>query len=889
MKRYLSLIALALTLPLLGGDDRNHPLIEGSNSTWVESQSVSPPQYWTPSQRRTITKALAEKRDKLVRKQHPRFDQPAKAQEFFMQQRRPRGETDLPVEDLYAELTLLKAREKALAEQQNRGPRSGGITEWNSLGPGNIGGRTRAIVIDPANPDTMFAAGVTGGIWKSTNAGASWQVTDDFLPNLAVSTIAMHPTNPSILYAGTGEGVFGSWVKHRGLGIFKSVDAGATWDLLTSTVQGVPEGSFYFVNKIVISPNDSNRIYAATMFGVWRSLDAGQTWSVVLRNPWALSSPIGIPATNGCSVGCTDLAVRADTFPDVLLAAFGSAERDGLYRSEDGGDTWTEFETAPEQGRMTLAIAPSDNDRMYILMAQNHSGSWGKLYSVFRSDDGGDSWYSSLNFDHRFSEWLLSYVAIATGCYEHPVIYSQGWYDNIIAVDPLDPDVVWVGGIDLYRSDDGAQTFGLAGYWFFYLDDPVPPTYIHPDNHAVTFHPEYDGTTNQTMYVGNDGGIFKTVNARAATTQDECAIAPDPGPPPDIAWQSCNHGYGVTQYYHGDSAVETDMFVAGSQDNGTSQALAVDTPDGWAMIYGGDGGYVAIDPTNSQRLFIEIQGFPQIRVSNDGGETSELAVDGITDTDGLFITPFVMDQSNPDVLWTGGGRPWRTTDGAVLWEPAGPNFAAAGRISAIAIAPSDSQVVYIGYENGYIARTSNGLDSSPDWMLYTDGLYNGGWISSIAVDPNDPDLAFCTYSTYGIPHVLRKPHGREDWVPINGTEPDTIPDIPAHWIAVRPCDTRQLYVATELGVFASDDEGASWTPVNTGLAHTIVETLDFKNQDTLVAFTHGRGAFIAEIEPCGVPEFPALSGWGVVCMTLLAIVPAILVFARGRRDDRVAC
>jgi hypothetical protein len=138
-------------------------------------------------------------------------------------------------------------------------------------------------------------------------------------------------------------------------------------------VEGVPEGSFYFVNKLVISPNDPSRIYAGTMTGVWRSLDAGQTWSVALRNPWALSGPPNVPATNGCSVGCSDLAVRSDTIPDVLFAAFGSFQQDGLYRSDDGGDTWVSYETAPEQGRMTLAIAPSNNDRIYILMSQNQS------------------------------------------------------------------------------------------------------------------------------------------------------------------------------------------------------------------------------------------------------------------------------------------------------------------------------------------------------------------------------------------------------------------------------------------------------------------------------------------------------------------------------------
>jgi hypothetical protein len=279
-------------------------------------------------------------------------------------------------------------------------------------------------------------------------------------------------------------------------------------------------------------------------------------------------------------------------------------------------------------------------------------------------------------------------------------------------------------------------------------------------------------------------------------------------------------------------------------------------------------------------MFVEIQGFPEIRVSYDGGETFELAVNGITDTDGLFITPFTMDQTSPDVLWTGGGRPWRTIDGAGWWEAAGPNFSGVTGISAIAIAPSDGNAVYLGYQDGYIARTTNGLDPSPSWTLFTDGLYGGGWISSIAVDPEDPDVAYCTYSTYGIPHVLRKDHGGTHWTPIDGNGSTGIPDIPAHWIAVRPSNTRQLYVGTELGAFASDDGGMTWEPVNVGLAHTIVETLDFKDDNTLVAFTHGRGAFTTELEPWGGAAIPAVSEWGMVSMILLVIGSAVFIFAR---------
>ncbi len=850
LKYGLGLSCLASILALGTHCSRSvDPIEQVQPLAFAASVSVARP---SASEMATTKEAIQRKRAKLVAGGGKRFDQPAEAQEFFFQQRLAAGATELPLQHLQAQLLEIRGRESARAALRGAGPPPGGVLGWTAIGPGNIGGRTRVIVIDPNNPQIMYASGVAGGVWKSLDAGASWNPTDDMMLNLAVCSLAMDPTDSNVLYAGTGEGFYGGPFL-QGLGIFKSTDAGANWVQLPGTINVSPASAFYYVNKIVISPNDQNRIYAATRSGVWRSLDAGVTWSVVLGNPYEIAFT---PQTNGCDVGCLDLVIRNDRNPDVLFASFGSNVQDGLYRSDDGGDSWVGYTTPTNQGRMTLALAPSNNDVLYLVMADNGTGgAWGQLVAVFRTDDGGGTFNSTLDFGHPFSAWLMSYVSIALGCFEHPVIYSQGWYDNIVAVDPVDPDIVWVGGINLYRSDNGGQTFGLSGYWFNYLLDPPPPNYIHPDQHMVAFHPDYDGTTNQIMYAGNDGGLFRTDNSRAATSDEACPFCPDDepgcviGPPPEILWASANNGYGVTQYYHGDSGKETDTFVGGAQDNGTSRVLAANTPDDWKMIYGGDGGYVAIDPTDAETIYLEIQGFPTIEKSTDGGETFEPAVNGITDTDGLFITPFEMDQADPNVIWTGGERPWRSTDAAGLWEVVGPDFAGPAQISAIAIAPSDSNVVYLGFNNGYVVRTTNGLDPSPTWTIFTSGLY-GGWVSGMAVDPDDPDIAYLTYSNYGIPHVLRTINGGSDWTSIDGIAAAGVPDIPAHWVAVRPCDSQQLYVGTELGVFVSDDAGANWTPANNGLAHTVVESLDWQHYDTLVAFTHGRGAFAASLEPC---------------------------------------
>lgn len=767
---------------------------------------------------------------------------PNEAAEFHAAQRLPPGANELPVDHLWEALLEIRAREADLASRDGGPP--GDIQGWMAIGPGNIGGRTRALAIDPADPDILYAAGVSGGIFKSTDGGASWSPLDDQMLNLAVCTIALDPADPEVLYAGTGEG-FGLLSFVRGLGIFKSTDGGTSWTQLPATSPRTAGPAFHYVSRIVISPNDPNRIYAGTRYGVYRSLDGGGSWSVVLANPRYLAVT---PATNGCTQGCLDLAVRSDRSPDVLFAAFGLWEADGLFRSDDGGDTWTGYPTPPQQGRMAIAIAPSDNNRIYVSMAENPTlGQYGRLVDLWRADDGA-TFQSVLDLKHPFGPWLFSVVAYATGCVEDHQVYSQGWYDQVLAVDPLDPDVLWLGGIDLYRSDDGGATFGLAGYWFFGNEDPPHPNHIHADHHAVVFHPDYDGVTNQVMYVGNDGGVYRTVNARAATSQEECPIDSLPGPFPGIVWENLNSGYAVTQFYHGDVARDRVMFAGGSQDNGTSQALSAGTPNSWKRILGGDGGYVAIDPTNGDRIFASTEGFPAIYVSTDGGGSFVEATNGITDADGLFITPLAMDLSDPDVLWTGGSRPWRTTDGAASWEVAGPDLPVTSRISAVGIAPSDGNVVYLGFENGYLARTVNGLSPLPAWSM-AGGPRIGAWVSSIAVDPADPDVAYCGYSNYSGSHIYRTLDGGAAWASIDGIGLIGMPDIPVHDIAIRPGDSQQLYAGTELGVFASDDGGATWNPANSGMAHTVVEALVFRDPQTLVAFTYGRGAFIASLDP----------------------------------------
>ena len=805
------------------------------------------------AERRDVAQKLAGKSERLVARPQKRFDEPDGAQAFFMQQRLAPGMDRYPMELVEFARANVEAREARLDDRVG----VAGVSGWQEIGPGNVGGRTRTLVINPQDPDIMYAGGVAGGVWKSTDAGASWTALDDSMLNLAVCSLAMDPANPDVLYAGTGEGFFNG-DRVRGLGVFKTVDAGATWTQLPATVGGTyPEG-FYYVNDIVISPNDSNRVYAATWYGVFRSLDAGVSWELVLSNSNYASTANDSDFFS--FAGATDLAIRPDGPNDTVFVALGSFTQDGLYRSTNNGagGSWTRLGTPSDldrsdQGRMVIALAPSDPDIVYVSMCNNGASDLtGATIDIFRSLDGGATWAPRL--DNSTVPWsdinpnLHSNLIFSNGCAgsSRP---TQGWYDAALAVDPTDPDVVWVGGIDAFRSTDGGQRFEIASYWYLSKSDAE---YVHADHHYMVFHPDYDGVTNTSFFITTDGGVFRTDNPMGTTSTDGCPATFDDLA--DVFWTSLNNGYGVTQFYHGDSSATTDVFGGGTQDNGTILVSSRATPDSWIDIFGGDGGYFAIDYTNPLIMYCETQRFPRIRKSTDGGASFFDAVTGITDTDGLFITPFIMDPTDPTVLWTGGTRAWRTTNGAASWELGSANvadpFPGADRISAIAIAPTDSDVVFLGFSSGHVAYSTNALDPTPTWTIAddTDGLPVPAFCSSVAVDPVNPLVAYATYSTFGVDHIFRTIDGGASWASIDGIGLTGVPDVPVHWLSVRPSDPTALYAGTEIGVFASDDGGATWNPANFGFPLTVVETLDFQDDDTIVAFTHGRGAFATDLD-----------------------------------------
>ena len=711
--------------------------------------------------------------------------------------------------------------------------------KWQYLGPGNIGGRTRALVIDPVEPQVMFAGGVSGGVWRTTNAGGQWRAVGDAMSNIAVNSLVMHPTDRNTLYAGTGEGYFREEVRGTGLplqgnGIFVTRDRGNTWTRLAAT----ENVNFHYVNDLVISAHDPSRIYAATRTGVWRSRDAGATWTQ------ALSTTV--------KGGCLDLAWRGNTSSDYLFASCGIFEQATVYRNEaaDAGASWQAVLSEPFMGRTSLAIAPSNPSIMYAVSATNEPGPHEQgLHSVWRSDRSGEpgSWRATVTGKsiadpvgaHMLTNAQSIDDSICGGPRETP--FPMGWYTQTIAVDPKDPERVWVGSVDLFRSDDGGVNWGFASYWW--AESNPRFAYVHADQHSIVFHPHYDGVTNRVAFFTNDGGIARTDDARAAVALGRDAMCRTAIA--SVRFEDLNNEYGVTQFYHGAVFPDGRRFIAGAQDNGTLVGT-IDDPQQWRRLVGGDGGYVAVDQHNPLLVYAEIQ-WGLFRRSTNGGMSFTGFPSGLSDNF-LFIAPFVLDPTAPENVWYGGTRLWRSQRGNRATSMSAP-VPGEAQISAIAVAPGMSDRVVAGTNKGHIIRSdaAGSGTSSTEWPVTMPRV---GFVSSVIFDPVDPNVIYATYAGFGGAHVWMSTDGGVTWSSRDGSGNGALPDIPVHSLAVDPTRRERLYLGTDLGVFVSLDGGASWAVENSGFAAAVTEHVvvgEGASGKAIYAFTHGRGAWRAEL------------------------------------------
>lgn len=691
---------------------------------------------------------------------------------------------------------LMKARleldmKRRLTKGTPREAMDAGIGGWEWLGPGNIGGRIRTIVFHPNNPATVFIGAASGGIWRSDNGGGWWYPLADFMANLNVTSIVMDPTNPSVMYAATGEennGAGGPGAEQNvpGAGIFKSVDGGASWTQLEST--RIP--GFSFVGRLTHHPSISNTLLAAAGGGVYRTTDGGGSWANVLSGVTAYQ--VKYHPTNPARVLC-------GTHTD-------------FYLSADGGALWTRQTTGaanklPDANvRCEGDFSMTDND-IYVNMVDRDSG------EVWRSTDAGVTW------GLRKSKIQFGF---------------QGDYNNAMWVDPTNSSIILAGGRNLQRSTDGGSTFTNIGG----DGEQVPTRDVHADMHTIVQHPDYNGSSNRIVYVGCDGGVFRAADILSATVSS--------------GWTNLASNLGITQFYGGAVALDGSLLAGAAQDNDRSQTTPGRGPQNWfgagGTAPGGDGTAVAVDFANGARVYAEAT-YGSIARSDDSGHTYFQKKNGLTETSALFVAPLVMDPNNSSTLYWGGARLWKTTDRAENWSQFRGTVVTSPNCSALDVARGNPNLIWAGYTNGQLSRTTDG---GATWTDFPGGGRPTTVITSIAISPSSNPVVLVSYGGYMSNSVWLTEDGGNTWSMRSGTAPDDLPAIQVNTVSIHPLNSNWMYAGTDLGVFASENRGLSWSFTalygwNEGPANVEVSQLFWQGSDYLMAATYGRGMFRTRI------------------------------------------
>jgi Secretion system C-terminal sorting domain len=697
---------------------------------------------------------------------------------------------------------------------------------WQERGPNNIGGRTRSVMIDKrdATGNTVFAGSISGGLFKTTNftsPSCTWTVVNDFLPNLAITNVVQDNNNLNIMYASTGEGWF-NIDAIRGAGIFKSIDGGTTWNQMPSTAD------FEYMQDFVIDNNGNLYVALRNLIssnrGVMRSTDGGVTWTQVLGAP--------LPGFNTGRAADLEVASNGDIYASLGLVGAAFTNRSVLMKSSatNGANTGalgTWVDVLPIRGlvtqRVEIAVAPSDPQRVYLLMQDSATD---QVIGTYRSFNGGSTWDS-----------VASPAAVNNGA------NSQAWYDLIAAVDPNNADILVAGGVNMAKSTDAGVTWTTI----------TTSNTVHVDHHFL----QYNGSSK--LIDGNDGGVYYSENINAASP----------------TFSSKNNGYNVTQFYacafHPTNA---NYFLAGAQDNNT-QKFTVAGINTTTPVVGGDGGFCHIDQTDGQIQIASTTSNNYFRSTNGGNNFSSLGA-GINNNRGQFINPTDFDNNNK-ILYCGDdpGKYFFITGLATTPSGTVVSIPTMGtrEVTAVKIDPSTANTIWVGASFGtpnalspQVLKISNANTASPTILSSSFiSVAAGAAISNIDVDPANANNVLVTLSNYGIVSVWESTNGGTSWTNIEGN----LPDMPVHWGIFAPANAQLngagggdggILLATELGVWTTSQiNGAStqWIPNNSGLANVSTYMLRYRPSDNLVvAATHGRGLFttILPTVVTGVPD-----------------------------------
>lgn len=720
----------------------------------------------------------------------------------------------------------LAAAERIDAMLKNRAANPSGRTEaaianvvWNERGPNNVGGSTRAMMFDPNDPNyrKVWAGVAGGGLWYTNDVTVpkpTWVKVDEFWDNLALSWITAAP-NKNDFYAGTGEGFMGG-SSILGAGIWKSSDKGVTWARIPST--NTPD--FNTVLTIVVTGTGQGTVLAGTKTGIFRSTDGGTTWTRTLdvsADPYSTRS-------------VSDIEVASNGH---IYASMGIFSTGRIVKSTDNGLTWTLLPALPAQSpqRLQMAVSPTNPNLLYVAAQGSGTNTLLPNGGVFKTTDGGASWQT------------MAVPISGEGNGKDGA--SQAWIHLTLAIDPNNDNHVILGGLDLFRSTDGAASWTPISKWSNNgkLSELTCST-VHADQTNTMFVP---GSSSNVLF-GNDGGVYYTTNIANAATQDVI--------------KERNNGYNVTQFYAGaiNPTANSSNFLGGAQDNGTQlfrQAGIGSTVE----ATGGDGAYCFID-----------QDEPLIQITSYTNNNYYLSTDGINfpgitnNSDGSFINPADYD-SRENILYSGRdansiqrilniGRPNARNVSAV-------SLAIGSKATHFSVSPYaavGTSTVFIGTQAGRVFKVSN-AHATPTLADITGDLDQQGSVSCIAIGVSEDELLL-TLSNYGVKSIWISKNGGTNW--ISKDEPaHGLLDIPVRWALFNPKNRNQVLLATELGVWSTDninDANPGWQPTNTGLANTRMSMLKYRASDGVVlGVSYGRGLYTTNVFATPLADLEAQS------------------------------
>lgn len=695
-----------------------------------------------------------------------------------------------------------------------------GCHEWTSIGPapgsGFWGiGRVTQLAVHPTDRDTLLAGSAGGGVWKSTDAGVHWEPVMHSEPTLTIGGVAFAPSNPSVMYAASGEDADGFNPAWPGVGVYRSDDGGGDWDLL-SNVQSTR------FSAVEVHPTRPETVYVAGNQGLHKSTDGGETW---ITNPGDASLFDG---------QVTDVVVAHDEPDRVYMGVWN----DGVYRSTTGGEqVGTSAAFTRLDGSTQL---PNGGNAGWIKLGLGRAGTNGSDFLATKLGPNGSRIFTTTDAGTTWTEQASNVAAVG----------FDEWA-SVIAVDPKNEDRLFAGAAGAFkRSTDGGSTWtSVSGG-------------IHPDQQDAVVAP--DASTPDRVYLANDGGVYRSTDAGNSwsfasgdmATSQLYDIDISQRDPEVVACGAQDNGI----YYRDTGGSWTHLSFGW---DGTQTEVDPADPD---IVY------------FSSQNGISNRASGGLARTTDGGTTiSPLGTNGLSGTS-PWVTILELEPtasiSNPATNRTlfvcGSTRLFRSTDGGSNWQVvsdgAGTPFTTAGTITALEFAPGDPSILYLGTAGGALYHGTNGGATAGDWTRIdtpggaADALFPNSRISSISVDPTDADRAWVTFAgdgvsysarpdivtnPLGISHVFKTPDGGTEWEDASGRfEPLNLPDVPTSAVAIDNLDSEVAWVGTDVGVFKTTDGGTTWMDFQTGLPRSPVTELRLQYSSRLLtAGTMGRGVY----------------------------------------------